>query len=287
MSFHTTIARLREASRAASLAGEDPNTCRVGRQDLRTALHLVDRLDADLRQAGMLSQCAPVAALQWSEVTEPNEQIRYTHVLAASPLGRFSIEWKSWKPHDSCCAYLDGDYLDTSMGLDDAKAIALKKVADMAHALAGFAAPEASAPVAREAVAALIRERRYLGKGVNGKHFYSEFSEWFPATVSQAKAVTSPGRDPHQTWDVRWLVDAAPQASEAVRDVAFEAARKQLCKLPRYSFFAGAALGSVRRAEDSSGNWIEFDAAHALFDPVSVDAALSAQPGAQKGKSDE
>lgn len=58
MSFHTTIARLREASFAAPVAGENPNTCRVGRQDLRTALHLIDRLDADLRQAGAVVQGA-------------------------------------------------------------------------------------------------------------------------------------------------------------------------------------------------------------------------------------
>ncbi|MDT4824326.1 hypothetical protein FQZ97_575730 [compost metagenome] len=60
MSFHTTIARLREASFAAPAAGENPNTCRVGRQDLRTALHLIDRLDADLRRSSTLTQGAPV-----------------------------------------------------------------------------------------------------------------------------------------------------------------------------------------------------------------------------------
>ncbi|WP_260469504.1 hypothetical protein [Achromobacter denitrificans] len=136
MSFHTTIARLREASYAAPLAGENPNTCRVGRQDLRTALHIIERLDADLRQAGTL-----------------------------------------------------------------------------VHGAVDTAAQPASAPAAGEAVAALIRERRYLGKGVNGKHFYSDFSEWFPATVGHAKAVTSPSRNALETWEVRWLVDAAPQAS--------------------------------------------------------------------------
>lgn len=77
------------------------------------------------------------------------------------------------------------------------------------------------------------------------------------------------------------LEDAAPQASEAVRDAAFEAVRKRLCAIPRYSFCLDDD-GVVRRVEGCSGNWIEFDAAHALFDPVSVDAALSAQPGAQK-----
>lgn len=71
------------------------------------------------------------------------------------------------------------------------------------------------------------------------------------------------------------------QASEAVRDAAFEAVRKRLCAIPRYSFYLDDD-GVVRRVEDRSGNWIEFDAAHELFDPISVDAALSAQPGAQK-----
>ena len=55
-------------------------------------------------------------------------------------------------------------------------------------------------------------------------------------------------------------------------DAAFEAVRRGLCKIPRYSF-ALDSRGNVRRCEDKSGNWIEFDAAHALFDPVAVDAA--------------
>lgn len=59
------------------------------------------------------------------------------------------------------------------------------------------------------------------------------------------------------------------------RNEAFEAVRKKLCALPRYSFLIGPH-GGVKRYENRSGNWIEFDAAHDLFDPVAVDAALSA-----------
>ncbi|WP_258129199.1 hypothetical protein [Achromobacter anxifer] len=55
MSFHTTIARLREAA-AARVQGEAPETCRVRREDLRVALHVIDRLDSDLRQAGVLAR---------------------------------------------------------------------------------------------------------------------------------------------------------------------------------------------------------------------------------------
>ncbi|EHK65256.1 hypothetical protein [Achromobacter arsenitoxydans] len=53
MSFHTTIARLREAT-ASHVRGEAPETCRVQREDLHIALHVIDRLDSDLRQAGAL-----------------------------------------------------------------------------------------------------------------------------------------------------------------------------------------------------------------------------------------
>jgi len=50
MSFHTTIARLREAS-SSRVRGEAPDTCRVQREDLRIALNIIDRLDADVRRA--------------------------------------------------------------------------------------------------------------------------------------------------------------------------------------------------------------------------------------------
>jgi len=63
--------------------------------------------------------------------------------------------------------------------------------------------------------------------------------------------------------------------AQTSRDSAFEAVRKRLCALPRYSFLIGPH-GGVKRYESRSGNWIEFDAAHDLFDPVAVDAALTA-----------
>lgn len=79
MSFHTTIARLREASYAAPLARENPNTCRVGRQDLRTALHIIERLDADLRQAGTLVHGAVDAAAQPASAAVAGEAQAWMH----------------------------------------------------------------------------------------------------------------------------------------------------------------------------------------------------------------
>ena len=70
----------------------------------------------------------------------------------------------------------------------------------------------------------------------------------------------------------------SPTAQGDALDAAFEAVRKRLCKLPRYSF-ALDSRGNIRRCEEKSGNWIEFDAAHALFDPVVIDATIAAQGG--------
>lgn len=61
------------------------------------------------------------------------------------------------------------------------------------------------------------------------------------------------------------------------RDEAFEAVRKAFCNLQRYSFFLDSR-GNVRRCADHSGNWVEFEAVHTLFEPQSVDAALAAKP---------
>jgi hypothetical protein len=61
-------------------------------------------------------------------------------------------------------------------------------------------------------------------------------------------------------------------APERSIDMAFEAVRKQFVKLPRYSFHLHDGT-DLRRVEDKLGNWVEFHAAHELFDPVAVDAA--------------
>lgn len=52
-----------------------------------------------------------VKQLEWSEVSEPNENIRYTHITANSPLGKWSIEWKSWKKYDDKTIFLDGNFI--------------------------------------------------------------------------------------------------------------------------------------------------------------------------------
>lgn len=80
-----------------------------------------------------------------------------------------------------------------------------------------------------------------------------------------------------QGWSKAPQPAPAPLGDDVVRDAAFDAVRKKLCALPRFSFLSDGY--GVRRVPDKSGSWIAFDAAHALFDPVAVDAALAAQGG--------
>lgn len=81
---------------------------------------------------------------------------------------------------------------------------------------------------------------------------------------------------------LRERMEAPAVDATAERDAAFEAVRKRLCGLQRYSFVLDDD-GVVRREQDRIGNWIEFDEAHALFDPVAVDAAIAAQAAAKSG----
>lgn len=56
----------------------------------------------------------------WSKEQQPNEEIRYNHMLLVSPLGVFSLEWKGWKQYDSVCVYLDQEYLDSFYCIEEA-----------------------------------------------------------------------------------------------------------------------------------------------------------------------
>ncbi|MDH1255065.1 hypothetical protein N5C67_20655 [Comamonas thiooxydans] len=75
----------------------------------------------------------------------------------------------------------------------------------------------------------------------------------------------------------RLIAERAPLAQAGARDAAFEAVRQKFCKLQRYSFLLDDK-GNVRRTPDYSGNWVEFEAVHTLFEPAAVDAAIAAQP---------
>ncbi|MDQ1758980.1 hypothetical protein RAS14_04410 [Achromobacter aegrifaciens] len=139
-------------------------------------------------------------------------------------------------------------------------------------------APLYAAPQASEAVRWVVTDdmRAAVRFAPSSAHWSERLKEFFgPDAREGINALEK------QLREARADLDRQQHPSEAVRDAAFEAVRKRLCAIPRYSFYLDDD-GVVRRVEGRSGNWIEFDAVHELFDPVAVDAALSAQPGAQR-----
>ncbi len=75
-------------------------------------------------------------------------------------------------------------------------------------------------------------------------------------------------------------------ALRAQRDDLLEALRKALNELPRYSFLldAGGGVSSVR---DRCGRWIEWSAAHSLFDPAVADQLLAKERAIAKAEGKE
>ncbi len=73
---------------------------------------------------------------------------------------------------------------------------------------------------------------------------------------------------------------AAQEQAELVhRYDVMEALRRALNKLPRYSFWLGEPA-SVRKVPERHGAWIEWQAAHELFDAEVLDHLLGSQPPA-------
>lgn len=63
--------------------------------------------------------------LEWSEPRPPTKNVcRYDHVVAATPLGPITIEWKSWKsPGEGYVAEMPWNHVEVVVGndLEDAK----------------------------------------------------------------------------------------------------------------------------------------------------------------------
>ena len=157
-----------------------------------------------------------------------------------------------------------------SIGIDDAwHEPAMRDFADRTHALrmeqaAPKAAPqqEAQVPVAYVHVPHSTVEGK-VRPVVSFEKYQQDYADGIYSTRIPLYAAPQPA--------------PAPLSDDVLRDAAFEAVRKKLCALPRFSFLSDGY--GVRRVPDKSGSWIAFDAAHALFDPVAVDAALAAQGG--------
>ena len=114
-----------------------------------------------------------------------------------------------------------------------------------------------------------------LAHTLSGGKLIDDSTEWADTLHAAAAELL------HQHARIAELEDVADMAIKRIaeldaRDAAFEAVRKAFCNLQRYSFWLDSR-GNVRRCADRSGNWVEFEAAHTLFEPQSVDAALAAQ----------
>jgi hypothetical protein len=60
--------------------------------------------------------------LQWSEPRAPgDDDSRYDHVVAETPLGRIVLEWKSWKESDNPCGQMPWGEFVVGWNLDEAK----------------------------------------------------------------------------------------------------------------------------------------------------------------------
>lgn len=60
--------------------------------------------------------------LKWSLAAPPTKGIsHYDHIIAETPLGNITLEWKGWKDYDSPCAEMPWGEFIVGTDLDDAK----------------------------------------------------------------------------------------------------------------------------------------------------------------------
>lgn len=121
------------------------------------------------------------------------------------------------------------------------------------------------------------KARRYLiamgDHRINSAYFYDD---GYPKQASASDALATLAV--LEQLVAQTSASPSPAAQGDALDAAFEAVRKRLCGVQRYSFVLDDD-GLIRRVQDRVGNWIEFDDAHELFDPVAIDAARAAQEG--------
>lgn len=65
-----------------------------------------------------------VKQLEWTENNEPNENCSYDHTFSETAIGKYQIEWKSWKEFDAYVLYLSDDFVLSEYDLPSAKAAA-------------------------------------------------------------------------------------------------------------------------------------------------------------------
>lgn len=66
--------------------------------------------------------------ISWGSEAPPDKDSRYNHVFGTHPLGKFCIEWKSWKELDSYTCYFNDEYWNDAYSLDEAKDLCQKHI---------------------------------------------------------------------------------------------------------------------------------------------------------------
>jgi hypothetical protein len=76
--------------------------------------------------------------MNWTSESKPNDECRYDHTTVITPIGKITIEWKSWKEKPQFDVYLNGEWIGTGNSLEVAKTIALVHLANIADELKEF-----------------------------------------------------------------------------------------------------------------------------------------------------
>ena len=74
----------------------------------------------------------------WSKISKPNPNIRYDHIILETPIGKLTIEWKSWKEKPSYDIMLDELWIGVEYSLDDAKTNAISYISKIYYDLKVF-----------------------------------------------------------------------------------------------------------------------------------------------------
>ena len=73
--------------------------------------------------------------LEWSAHKPPDEECRYDHIEAHTPVGLVRIEWKGWKKYDTPICHLPFDVFIYGNDVEDTKANVEKELRRLGRGL--------------------------------------------------------------------------------------------------------------------------------------------------------
>jgi hypothetical protein len=77
--------------------------------------------------------------MNWTEPKPPTRDVSfYDHIICKTPLGKFMIEWKSWKESPRYDIMLAGNWIAVEYDLDTAKTVAKEYILNKQRELSDF-----------------------------------------------------------------------------------------------------------------------------------------------------